>query len=266
MKHLASAVLVMGLVVLTGRPLHAQVVSGRQLVKAALLAGPPAAGRPFLVGIQFTIEPDWYLYWKNPGDAGLPIAVQWKFPDGWKAGPLQFPVPSKFVHDDIVAYGYKKSVILLCEITPAGEPTGTLRADLDWLVCRESCLRGKTSVSLRLDPSGESTLPADAGQGLPEDARQLGLTLGPAIVHSSADGWTCELPLEGSKANAVTDFFPSSSDDVFLNYSSIHIAGNRLVFALSRENKQVQETTVTGLILAGGKGYEYTFPLKFPSQ
>lgn len=266
MKHLATAILAIGVLALTARPLPAQVVSGRQIVKAAMLAGPSQGRTSFLVGIQFMIEPDWYMYWKNPGDAGLPIAVQWKLPDGWKAGTLQFPVPSKFVHDDIVAYGYKKSVTLLCEITPAGETRGTLRADLDWLVCRESCLRGKTSLSLRLDQSGESGLPADAKQGFPEDAHQLGVTLGPAVVRSTADGWTCELPLEGNKANTVTDFYPSSSDDVFLNYSSIHIAGNRLVFALTRENEHIQATTVTGLIMAEGKGYEYSFPVNFPSH
>ena len=251
---------------LTACPLPAQVVSGRQLVKASLVAEPRAEGRSYLVGIVFTIEPDWYLYWKNPGDAGLPIAVQWKLPAGWKAGTLQFPVPSKFVHDDIVAYGYKNGVTLLCEITPAGEAAGTLSADLDWLVCRESCLRGKTSLSLHVGRSLPSVVLADAELVLPGDAHQLGVTLGPAVVRSSADGWTCEVPLEGNTASTVTDFYPSSSDDVFLNYSSIHIAGNRLVFALTRENEQIQATTVTGLIMAEGKGYEYSFPLRFPSH
>ena len=26
----------------------------------------------FLAGIKVTLRPDWKIYWKNPGDAGLP--------------------------------------------------------------------------------------------------------------------------------------------------------------------------------------------------
>lgn len=42
-------------------------------VTARLLADAAAvqSGKSFRVGVPLTIEKDWHVYWKNPGDAGL---------------------------------------------------------------------------------------------------------------------------------------------------------------------------------------------------
>ena len=43
------------------------------------------AGEPFIAGVLLTIEPEWHVYWKYSGDAGLPTEITWKLPEGWSA-------------------------------------------------------------------------------------------------------------------------------------------------------------------------------------
>ena len=33
----------------------------------------------FIVGIKMDMQKDWHTYWKNPGDSGGPIEVQWSY-------------------------------------------------------------------------------------------------------------------------------------------------------------------------------------------
>ena len=52
-------------------------------------------GKPFRVGVHLKIASGWHTYWKNPGDAGLPISIQWQLPPGWKASPSSVPFSMK---------------------------------------------------------------------------------------------------------------------------------------------------------------------------
>ena len=44
-------------------------------VQAELLSDVSAIqpGKPFWLGVHLTVDPGWHVYWKNPGDAGLPV-------------------------------------------------------------------------------------------------------------------------------------------------------------------------------------------------
>src|ERR1700722_3147986 len=79
-------------------------------VQAELLANTSAIqpGKPFWLGVRLTIDPGWHVYWKNPGDAGLATRVKFTLPNGFSAGPLQFPTPHRFDQPgNIVAFGYE---------------------------------------------------------------------------------------------------------------------------------------------------------------
>src|SRR4051794_3025095 len=90
-----------------------------ELVRAKLLADVSAIqpGQPFTVGVLLTIEPGWHVYWKNPGDSGLSTSAKWTLPEGFKAGDLQFPVPTRFdLEGGLVNYGYHDEVMLTATI------------------------------------------------------------------------------------------------------------------------------------------------------
>src|SRR5205814_10225203 len=113
------------------------------------------AGKPFTLGVLLKIKPGWHVYWKNPGDSGLPTRVTWTMPEGFTAGELRFPIPTRFDQPgDIIGYGYHDELHLTATVTPpknldAGKPL-TFGADVAWLVCEKVCLPGKASVSVEL--------------------------------------------------------------------------------------------------------------------
>jgi thiol:disulfide interchange protein DsbD len=111
-------------------------------------------GRSFCVGVLLELEKDWHTYWKNPGDSGLPIAITWMLPSGFIPGDIQWPYPDRFGTDYIVNFGYEGEVILITEIeaSPTAKPgeTITIKADIQWLVCKEECLPGNTELTLSL--------------------------------------------------------------------------------------------------------------------
>ncbi len=107
-------------------------------------------GSPFLVAVNFHIQPGWHIYWKNPGDTGLPTTVQWDLPKGFSAHDLQWPVPRKFVSQGLASYGYEGEVSLLAQIDPPADlaPGNVpIRAHAGWLACRIECTPGKADLS-----------------------------------------------------------------------------------------------------------------------
>ena len=136
-------------------PAAAQVVRdgpvGAQLASEGLSV---QAGRPFSVALVLSMDPEWHVYWKNPGDSGLPTTIDWILPPGFAAGPLQWPVPQRFVTDGLVTYGYSGQVVLITEITPPKQfpPDAVLKlaARAGWLACRVECVPGKAALSVSL--------------------------------------------------------------------------------------------------------------------
>src|ERR1700704_2478066 len=98
---------------------HAQVFEGKTLVKASLVADTTAivAGKTFEVGVLLETVPGWHTYWEYPGDAGLPTSIDWTLPEGFVAGPIQWPLPHRIIEPgDIEVYAYDEKVLLLTTI------------------------------------------------------------------------------------------------------------------------------------------------------
>ncbi|HMV68633.1 MAG TPA: protein-disulfide reductase DsbD family protein, partial [Myxococcota bacterium] len=108
------------------------------------------AGGTVKVGVHLEQAPEWHTYWKSPGDIGLPTTIAWKLPDGFEAGPQLFPVPERYDAEGLVSYGYHPEVLHMAELRiPAGAAPGpvTVEADVDWLVCKTSCIPGHVHLA-----------------------------------------------------------------------------------------------------------------------
>jgi thiol:disulfide interchange protein DsbD len=128
-------------------------------VRASLASEEKAVqpGTPFTVALVLEMDTDWHVYWKNPGDSGIPTTITWDLPPGFSARPLQWPVPQRFVTDGLVTYGYSGRVLLLTEIVPPSQIPAAgsvlIRAKAAWLACRVECVPGAASLSLGLPVS-----------------------------------------------------------------------------------------------------------------
>jgi thiol:disulfide interchange protein/DsbC/DsbD-like thiol-disulfide interchange protein len=109
-------------------------------------------GATTTVALRITLDRGWHTYWNNPGDAGLPLSVQWTLPVGVTVSPLRLPVPHVLPQPPLMSYGYEREVFVLADVSVA--PTVaqgtrlTLAADADFLVCADVCLPASARVTL----------------------------------------------------------------------------------------------------------------------
>lgn len=251
---------------------RAQLVDGKQVVKAEMISDANDFSKPFTVGIRFAIEPGWYLYWRNPGDGGLPIDVQWELPAGWNVSEIQHPTPEKIAHDDLVSYGYKRGVTLLATITPSAESkkgeVNVIKAKLDWLVCKESCVRGKAEVELSTQPLPELkrrsayNLIKAARDRLPRAFHTAGVTIADARVVNSSPHRVVTVRFTGQKVDRITDFFPDALENASIDYKSVKVENGVLSLTVQPNEEGAVVHRLKGLLMAGSTGYECVIPLK----
>ena len=185
----ALVVACVGVALAASRHVQASLVAEHESIRA---------GEPFWVGLRLKMEPGWHTYWKNPGDAGLPTRVKWTLPEGFEAGPIDWPYPRPFSQGPVTSYGYEDEVLLPVPITPPpsltpGNPV-TLAARVDWLECQEACVPGRADLSLTLPvTAGAPRAAAEAG-GFADARRRL-----PA----APSGWTFQAAEKGGAIELV---------------------------------------------------------------
>lgn len=195
--------------------------------------GQIAAGKPFTVALRLTVEKEWHVYWKNPGDAGLPVTIAWDLPEGFTAGPILWPHPYRYGTSPEVTYGYEDVVVLPVEITPPAGWQGSsieLRAKAAWLVCREICVSERADVAITL-PSGRNAGAGDAigralshvpgtSAGFTADAWRSGseylLRLVPADRSHHLPGSAYFFPAEGEVIDHSAEQKPAVAGDTLL--------------------------------------------------
>jgi DsbC/DsbD-like thiol-disulfide interchange protein len=145
----------------------------------------PQPGKPFLLGVDFTLKGNWHIYWHGTNDSGRAPTIKLKLPDGWKHGPIHYPAPKRHVGGDIVLdHIYEKHVTLLIEVTPSDAAITapiSISADLTYLICDDVCEIERCAASLTLDPSAEP--PADAIKAIHAAQKQLPKPLSTASTH-----------------------------------------------------------------------------------
>lgn len=141
-------------------------------------------GRASTIGVSFDIAPGWNLYWRNPGDSGLPISIKIEAPEGVTVGEAQWPTPERHVlPGDLLDYVYMRRVTLLFPITVGpslsrSAESVTIKASVKWLVCKEACVPGSREVEMTMpiatgsSPSADAELIAAARARLPRTAAE----------------------------------------------------------------------------------------------
>jgi DsbC/DsbD-like thiol-disulfide interchange protein len=114
-----------------------------------LLAG-SRSGPVLLGGIDFELQQGWKTYWRTPGDSGVPPRFDFSKSDNVEAVTVLWPAPKKF--DDGAgghSLGYHDQFVLPLRIVAknADKPV-TLRAEINYAVCKELCIPVQASTTL----------------------------------------------------------------------------------------------------------------------
>jgi thiol:disulfide interchange protein DsbD len=149
----AFARLLLALAILFAVPAGATPVTSAHAVTELVAQTRGAApGSTLWVAVVQTVDKGWHTYWRNPGDAGEPIALRWTLPAGWRAGDIVWPAPRRLPVGPLMNYGFEGKVVLpvpvQVPVTAKVGETARLNAVVDYLVCAEVCVPGSATVDL----------------------------------------------------------------------------------------------------------------------
>ncbi|MES2437665.1 MAG: thioredoxin family protein [Verrucomicrobiota bacterium] len=210
-----------------------------------------APGATFSVALRLVHPEHWHSYYKNSGGVELPPAIEWKLPEGFTAGPIQWPVPEVKDGYSGKSFVYSGSPVFLVDITAPEsiEAGGTisLGADASWQICEKSCISETKSFSLTLPVRGTSE--KDSSQvSLFEGARKsqpvkvMGLQ---TTSHSTGGDMTLHVQAGKVINEAPADFIP---DQAFVlpasSGGSISRDGDTWVITLKRATKDIFENEI----------------------
>ncbi len=163
--------------------------------------------------VRQEVEEGWHVFWVNPGDAGIPLALDWRLPAGFAPGEILHPSPHYIPVGPLASYAHEGEPVFLVPVeTPADAPVGEMIdvvIDAEWQVCEEICVPEEATFAFSL-PVLESAAPspdrvslfAAARAALPEDV------FGPATFARAGDRYA--LAVENWNAPRARDvfFFP----------------------------------------------------------
>ena len=121
--------------------------------------GPAPAGGQVELAIHMRPAPGWHGYWVNPGDAGLPMDVQWQLPNGFAVGALRYPVPTRLEIANLMNYVFERdyAVLVRLKVPAAAQGVIPVRAHARWLACTDKvCVPEQGDLSLDV-PVGNGT-------------------------------------------------------------------------------------------------------------
>ena len=117
-------------------------------------------GERVQVGLQFHNQPGWKIYWRSPGDAGLPPSIDWSGSQNVADAAIAWPAPHRFSYAGLETMGYENEIVLPISVR-LSQPgrAADLLAKVDYLICSEVCVprHADLALSIGIGPASAST-------------------------------------------------------------------------------------------------------------
>lgn len=235
------------------------LVQARGIEPQLVAEGAAPPGGEVDLAIHMRPAPGWHGYWQNPGDAGLPMDVKWRLPQGFVAGPLRYPVPARLTVAGLMNYVFEQDYAVLVRLKVPADAKGTvpIRAEAHWLACTDKiCVPEQGELSLDL-PTGTGTGAPNRAQfdGWRKELAQPLVTVG----HFAVDGdkLRVAIPIPASVEIREPYLFPITDNVVdYEAPQSFRRDGDWVVAELKAKKAPAQFAGV--LASEGGRGLEFT--------
>lgn len=256
----------------------ASAASGKDLVRVdvACCADTIAPGETVTLGVTYSIEPKWHIYWRNAGDTGAPTELAVRVPSGFVVGEVAWPRPRVFSEFGDVSFGYERTATLFVRVTAPkvfDAETVTFDVATKWLVCKGVCRFGSHSTTVRLKVAAEPTLSSRRDKQFAEALKHLPKKLAKLNgAKASINGTT--LRLEGpigahGSAAFLPDHTPGVRYDGAIPFQGT-VTNGRFVFEvpleISPDDALGEPLRAAGLLVLGsapnGPSYEVLVPIR----
>ncbi len=250
--------------------------TAEELVKVRTVADVAsiAPGQTFHLAVIFDIEPQWHMYWKNPGEGAPPPVLAIEVPKGFEVGEVRWPRPIVVQSPIGPTYVYENQAALFVPITAPDDlmdGSATIRTEIRWAVCKAVCLlgRGRWSVDVRTVSVASETDPVAVSAPDPVLARlkkRLPAPLAKAAGGSADfDGTMLTITGPAMGREALT-FFPGATSGVSYGDPDVTIEADRfrveVAVELNRRNTLGKPVVLSGLVALGPEDDDPSYDFK----
>ena len=106
------------------------------------------------ISFEVITNSGWKIYWRNPGDSGLPTEIKFDNSSNVRKVDIFWPAPFRFSTFGIDTFGYEGHVILPIDITPKLKDENiSLNAQVSLLACKDICIPFTENLYLEIPKS-----------------------------------------------------------------------------------------------------------------
>ncbi|MDP5334327.1 MAG: protein-disulfide reductase DsbD family protein [Paracoccaceae bacterium] len=139
-------------------PAQAGSDSPADMVRIEVLPGWSTQNGQHVVALHLALAPGWKTYWRAPGDAGIPPAMEFHGAYNLASVDTIWPTPEVFSQNGLQTVGYADELVLPMLVVPQdpGQPA-RLSARLQIGICNTICVPVEFDLALDLPAKGSDT-------------------------------------------------------------------------------------------------------------
>ena len=203
-------------------------------------------GTSINIGLKVSMDKGWHTYWRNPGDSGGPIVIDWDLPKGFSVSDIKWPLPEKIEYPPLMTYGYEDFVIYPMVLSiPADYSDDYFEMAADILICADVCIPESGKISSNLLDIESDSLIYEWLESIP--SKSLPIT-------TSLNDNNLEIKITFDKEIKEIYFFPDENNSI--DYSSkqnFYKKDDDYFLSIKLFNDEFQN--VSGVLDIDGTGY-----------
>ena len=215
----------------------------------------------YYFGIKFKMNEGWKTYWKNPGDAGLPVDIKFLGDKSHIKAEILFPFPKRFFDKDILTIGYENEILFPVKIINNNndDKIETI-IQIDYLVCKDVCIpiTEKKKLNLNFTEVNNTSYFLKYFNKVPKVENQK-IDI---IKKKDIDENTLEFDIRSRNESEINDIFLYSPESNL----RLEQKGKGYSSYILKSEKKISEISSTILIsMFNGEQY-FEFPLKLKNE
>lgn len=222
------------------------------------------------LALNYENFPKWHTYWKNPGDAGLPVKNVFTISGKEvKFEEVEWPSPKRFIEPgNLWAYGYEGAYSFFFKLSKSdiNKYSGkTIELKSTWLVCKHICVPGQITTELKIAPGKITATNTDLGH-LESTVLSERFNAIPKVT-TIPDYLTIKLSKGKAPNTLVLTYEVAKTTEVsFLSNTNLMYAFPQLPFDVKHENLTVGEGSLKGITEIGWDGEYQDPPIALPKD
>lgn len=258
----ATHLLALLALILAGSAAAPAVAQGQNIRVSLVAEGPVAPGGETALAFKFSpISEEWHGYWANPGDAGLPMQLDWDLPDGVSVGEPLYPTPKRLVIDGLMNHIFEGDYAVLLPLRLnedyAGPDILSIAVEAFYLACTDQ-------ICVPEDAKLQLSIPVGAAESSSSDFAAYRSAVAPLIdsparFEQSGNFLRLAIPLPQAVDPGEPHVFIENRD--LVNYAQsqgFRRSGDWLIAEIPLAQTGDQPATVQGIVkLGNGQGLRF---------